>query len=90
MQSLGHIVLTLLDFYNKVLEKVPHLVKRANYFVTYRENVYFLRRDVMSTQIAWMERMKSDVEHLGKIKSEVEGEMVRIWMFYIDIGFIQI
>ena len=37
-----------------------------------------------------MERMKSDVEPLGKIKSEVEEEMVRIWIIYIDIGSIQI
>ena len=45
--------------------EVVHLhVKKMSCFVMFRENVYFLRLDAMTTPIASMELMKSDVEHL--------------------------
>ena len=43
----------------------------------YRESAYFLRPGVMIMPIVLMEQMKSDVEHLGKIKLVVGEEMVR-------------
>ena len=53
----------------------------------YQESAYFLRPGVMIMPIALMEQMKSDVEHLGKIKLVAGEEMVRFEGIF-NLGFI--